>query len=35
MSKLTFIHFDTNQRDNPNADPFNSSFTLTNPIKKV
>jgi len=35
MSKLVFLHFDTSQRDNPNADPFNSSFTLTNPIKNV
>jgi hypothetical protein len=35
MSNLTFLHFDTTLRDNKNADPFSSTFTLANPLKKI
>jgi hypothetical protein len=35
MSKLQFLHFDSNFRDNLSADPFSSTFTLANPLKKI
>jgi len=32
---LTFLHFDTAQRNNINSDPFNASFNLSNSIRNI
>ena len=35
MPGITFLHFDTKYRSNPQDDPFNCSLQLSNPMRKI